>query len=550
MAQIYQAWQFLTCQSPEILDSTTVSLLEGRCPRLSLTDREHIHEVFRNGMVYPDITDPYLRAQLQNAALTYTRVIPTLRTFLENTKYLKAMTDVMKRILPPKFKGTIRESMFKYYVSPTDLQHEVQASENDFAKESGSKEYGFWAAYRQVFLFAMRHFFGLVNVQPLGLGFQKQKFDSSELWRRFHLCAAKVGFVLPGSKSSKSHPRALAANSVELIAIHELITRLRPPELFAYNEAKLAEFSTHVSSLLGTMSARKIDTLLAVQTCDNVEDWNLEKRCGMPNAETFFADQKHLFLKNIYSLDQPARGCMTSFAVKRDIFQSFFIDFDDGGHMDTIMTPAPPNPVTGPTNPVPQSPMALDSVLSGLMPPTTAPLSSRFMELDSRPNSPAQSAIVLSQPQPLPHPNLRLLGHNPANENESLTIDHHSTELCQIQMKMSPDTFYSSLQPYMRDNPHVIFFDTNSGSAIFIRQYKEGILANLCRNGQWFGFVYPDTLVLKTITVSEVNQYCHAGPCIIFFGLGTFDTHLKSVAAQRIIFPRFSSRENQWKFHD
>ncbi|KAJ5259685.1 hypothetical protein N7524_008747 [Penicillium chrysogenum] len=38
----------------------------------------------------------------------YRKIIPSLRTFLENTKYLKAITNVIKKILPVNFKGTIR----------------------------------------------------------------------------------------------------------------------------------------------------------------------------------------------------------------------------------------------------------------------------------------------------------------------------------------------------------------------------------------------------------------------------------------------------------
>lgn len=98
----------------------------------------HIEEIFCDGRAFPDISNPDIRLQLQHAALGYPKIIPSLRTFLENTKYLKAMTGVIKKILPPKFNGTIRECMTKYYVSPVGLQHQVQTSENDFSREEGS----------------------------------------------------------------------------------------------------------------------------------------------------------------------------------------------------------------------------------------------------------------------------------------------------------------------------------------------------------------------------------------------------------------------------
>jgi hypothetical protein len=72
----------------------------------------------------------------------------------------------------------------------------------------------------------------------------------------------------------------------------------------------------------------------------------------MANSDTFFSDQKYLFLHNLYTKDQPARENMTSFAVKRDSFRSFFLDLDDGSRMDTApMDPAPMDVV--PVNPAP-----------------------------------------------------------------------------------------------------------------------------------------------------------------------------------------------------
>jgi hypothetical protein len=46
-------------------------------------------------------------------------------------------------VLPPKFKGTIRESIFKYYIYPRDLKYQVQILENDYIQKVGLKEYGF-----------------------------------------------------------------------------------------------------------------------------------------------------------------------------------------------------------------------------------------------------------------------------------------------------------------------------------------------------------------------------------------------------------------------
>jgi hypothetical protein len=50
------------------------------------------------------------------------------------------------------FKGTIRQAMFRYYVAPRNQQFYIQSLENDFVQRVGPKDFGFWSAYRQLFL--------------------------------------------------------------------------------------------------------------------------------------------------------------------------------------------------------------------------------------------------------------------------------------------------------------------------------------------------------------------------------------------------------------
>lgn len=69
-----------------------------------------------------------------------------------------------------------------------------------------------------------------------------------------------------------------------------------------------------------------------------VEDWSLEWRYGMTDIRSFFSDQKYLFLRNIYSSDDISRENLTSFAVKRDCFLSFFSSLDRDECMDGTTT--------------------------------------------------------------------------------------------------------------------------------------------------------------------------------------------------------------------
>lgn len=131
-------------------------------------------------------------------------------------------------------------------------------------QKAGSNDYGFWSAYRQLFLFAMRHFCCLTDSHPLGFSqaLRARCLDRSELWERLRRLMNKLGFVLPGSRSCGP------ANLAEFVAIRGLLKRLRPPELFVYEEANLSEWSNNLASVLCSMSPRVVTVPIPAHSWD------------------------------------------------------------------------------------------------------------------------------------------------------------------------------------------------------------------------------------------------------------------------------------------
>ncbi|KAG0161670.1 hypothetical protein PDIDSM_5303, partial [Penicillium digitatum] len=133
------------------------------------------------------------------------------------------------------------------------------------------------------------------------------------------------------------------------------------------------------------------------------QELETQRRAGSLPEYTDDAE-KYLFLHNVYANDQPARENMTSFAVKRDIFRSFFLDFDDGSRMD--VTPAPMNPA--PTIPTPTIPAPTIPA-----PANPAPVNPALMDLDNVTTTPGA--------------NLQLPNTEPSNQNEPIIITYQST---------------------------------------------------------------------------------------------------------------------------
>ena len=509
-------------------------MLEGRCPRLSMADYRYIKNAFQDGSAFSMIKDPNLRSKMQHAVLGYRKIIPSLRTFLENTKYLKAMTDVVKKILPVNFKGTIRQAMFRYYMAPRNQQFYIQSLENDFVQRVGPKDFGFWSAYRQLFLFAMRHFCGMTDSQPLGFSQSSRArcLDRSELWQRLRLLISKIGFVIPGSKFNSG------TNYLEFTAILGLLTRLRPPELFEYEENQMTEWSTKVASFLGSMTPRVATIPVPIQTCDRSENWSLQSRCGMTDTESFFLDQKYLFLENIYSPDHTIQENMTSFAVKRDIFRSFFSDLDlidmertreqDAGDQIFNREGAPPTVLQN----------TEDTGMVG-----------------------SDQPIVYNQPAPVQstdlgtevssHPLPIVQGTVPTQSNQVTQISEMTPIVCKCTVNMTPDDFYAAftkLPPYNG----VIFFDIATSEVLFFRAETANQAHEWIEDldDRWYARVVDDAFSLKTFSPNEVFTICQNGPCFFFHGRrdeSSFKSQLTPAATDtETALPCFSPETNTW----
>ena len=481
----------------------TLESLEGRCPRLSNSDRQFICNIFDTGIAFSNVSAPEFRSRLRQAALDYSSIIPSLRTFLENTKYLKAMVDVIKRALPPKAKGTIRQILRKYYIKRSDSHLEIQASENDFTQESGSKEYGFWVGYRQLFLFAMRHFYGLTDFRPLGStqSSYSHRFDRSELWTRFKNLAEKVGFTLPNLKNSRS------VNSTEFDAVHALLCRLRPPELFAYDESTIAQWSNRVAAFLMDISPRTITGIPGIQSWDTAEEWSIDQRCGMTDTESFFYDQRYLFLHNIYSPDQPARENMTSFAVKRNIFKSFFpvlkLNRDSSNTPESHRVPNSSSLVDQPPEPMQIEPSTCTE------PP----------ELEESPIS------------------------------DEVHMDWKSSKGCKFTVQMTPSEFLGAYMPQIDSIPGVCFFNFHTQEVLFLHPSGLAELPDFMENSksQWYAEVDLEKFTLKSLTTSDIAARCERGKSIIFHGPGGMfkSTLIPSEGIRPIPLPAFSEDESE-----
>ncbi|KAF3394009.1 hypothetical protein F1880_005513 [Penicillium rolfsii] len=560
--KIYSAWFSLTCGNSQVLDPDTLELLHGRYPRLSLDDQRFIQQIFDDNIAFPRVTDPISRSQLLQAALNYSGIIPSLHLFLEDIKYLKPMTDIIKKVLPFKFKGTIRQAMLRYFI-PTP-KNRIQVSENDFEeREYNSQEELFWSAYRQCFLFAMRHFFGLTDTHPRGhrqFSKSQQRLEPSDLWKRFKVLLCHLGFVLDRSQNVKAS--SSTPPSTECKAIEILLTRLRPPELFEYDHAILNECSNHVATILSQIKPRILRVHQPLQSVDVSQNWSLANRCGMTSTDTFFSDRKYLFLWNIYSPDDKTCESVTSFAVKRDIFKSFFPDRD----LDTTGTFPTLFPSGNDVSNMQITPTDLDrehdtTMLDTISQPVNSggkndrdDMAVRGLDLDATIQRPDKS-VVLSSSRLTVSNQLALIGETASDLDvtTALSIISQSRAACTCTTTMTPDAFWASCKSSLLNLPYLIIFGVSRHEVLFMRlsnanllfEYVPDILEGWCAKVEELPGHFP---TLRIITKAEIQAQAIKGSILFYGDAGDFRSTLKSYApAASITLPLFDTRDGSWK---
>jgi Protein of unknown function (DUF3723) len=293
---------------PYQLDSRTVELLEGRSPHCSTADLRYVNSCFESKQLFVSVVDSAIREQIRARVCAIKTIIPSLRTFQEDTIWLEPCWKILRKLLPPKTKGTLRKELRRSYSRPKNRHLRVQTTESTVDMRSAVDGSGFWFAYRQLFLCSQRYFPYMTEIRPRK-GRAKAEGELKD-----------CGILL---KSDVCWNR-LAKLALELGFSNISIQKLYQEDLAISTNFRSEEASPQL-------------------TVDAEEEWRIERRCGRIFEQAFHRDQKYMFLDHIYSNSDPSpRQTITSFAVFRHVFHAFFGKAlpSPGSHRDLSPSPA------------------------------------------------------------------------------------------------------------------------------------------------------------------------------------------------------------------
>ncbi|KAK0369061.1 hypothetical protein CLIM01_13583 [Colletotrichum limetticola] len=101
LQHIRDVWLGLTCNHPDIVDVGTVQLLERRAPGMSDIDRQLVEEAFDSNEIFSKAHNPQLRDQIRSSVLHFKGLVPSLKSYQENMKYISIGVTVVDDLMFP-----------------------------------------------------------------------------------------------------------------------------------------------------------------------------------------------------------------------------------------------------------------------------------------------------------------------------------------------------------------------------------------------------------------------------------------------------------------
>jgi Protein of unknown function (DUF3723) len=181
---IYEVWNTIAQRNEVIrkaVDINTVRKLQLRAPSASKLDREYIYLNMDNETLFLSLKDRNLRIEVKRTLLNLGVMIPTIKSFHENMKYIDIGVKIIKRqllnskidaSLDPEDDGSLYETMRSRWSTPDQAM--IEFREGEFRSINIGPEHLFRLCYMQLFCSALRNYTCLGN-HSTRIGHSKQE---------------------------------------------------------------------------------------------------------------------------------------------------------------------------------------------------------------------------------------------------------------------------------------------------------------------------------------------------------------------------------------
>jgi hypothetical protein len=279
------------------VDEQTVSELELLAPAVSSRDRVRATKLMEERKIFCTLQNEAAREEILQNILVQDRLIPSLRTFFEDQKYLEPCSLVLKSLLDDSEKRPLWRAFSANYWHPSTVQLQYAEGSGAVANlvlsgDIDEKSTAMKLAYLQLWLFCIRHFPELTDIKPRIESRKKirirREYDLARL-QQLGCLAVKLGF-----RTKRATQLAVQAAEWTNATSERMRSPIRPiVQEFPFTS--------------GYYSPR-------------------ERRCGRPYDDDHDNDQAAIFTFMFYS-PISSGDLVTPLLVKRNIFEAFLRPF-------------------------------------------------------------------------------------------------------------------------------------------------------------------------------------------------------------------------------
>ncbi|KAF7133642.1 hypothetical protein CNMCM5793_004950 [Aspergillus hiratsukae] len=305
------------------IDPYTVDMLQLHAPRASEVDQTTVEGRILSGEVFSNFTRSErtsIWANLQSHEAC-DGIIPSLHTFFRDISYLELCANAVKRLVVlNKQHPTVRSALVhSFRPRHGDGDYPVQTSETTFRRQRGATAEGITSGYRQIWMYAMRHYPDMAKDVQCGhrkanpaRAKARAKADESVIHDMAAL-ARKLGFRTPQIKEilKQSPDRQIARAS---------LLKARKPDRYHYDSETFESLVDRIVGCFALAIPNESQPTMALVTGQAPK---LNDRCGAPQEQNQQLDRPHLFLDRLH-VETVRQRNLSSLEVRRCVYYAFF----------------------------------------------------------------------------------------------------------------------------------------------------------------------------------------------------------------------------------
>lgn len=256
------------------IDIHTVETLQLLSPGVSRKDSNRAKGLVLGGIVFSDFSKSE-HEDIWKKLCKGKVVVPTLHTFFRDTQYLEACANCVKRLVVlSKRRPTVRSAM-KDIFKPFDHGSQaylIQTSETDFRQELGTLAERFEFGYRQLWLYAMRHYPKMAKDTSALLAKPNSEKADEIVTYEMAILARQLGFDSPQIQEliEQSPDRQIAQTA---------LLKARKPDRYQYDSEILERLINLIVECFSQAIPVRQPTEPSVGQTNKPKD-----RCGLPHS--------------------------------------------------------------------------------------------------------------------------------------------------------------------------------------------------------------------------------------------------------------------------